>query len=56
MNYEMSGTVTFMFSGVDTESADPSEAIHEVESMGLEELLLYSNDVVDVHVEQVTAV
>jgi len=52
MSYEMSGTVTFVFGGVIIDGNDPAEAIHEVETMSIEELLTYSDDVVEVHVER----
>jgi hypothetical protein len=47
---EMEGTVTFGFSGVVIEGADPIEAIHEVETMNLYELLDFADDTLDVKV------
>jgi len=49
--FEMHGTVTFQFSGIKIVGDDPAEAIHEVETMSVSELLEYTDDVVDVHVE-----
>ena len=50
MAYEMEGTVTFGFSGVVAGDRDPAEAIHEVETMSLQDLLDYADDTLDVRV------
>ena len=52
MGYRLAGTVTFEFSGYETDEIDPFEARHEVETLSVSALLDYMDDVVDVHVEE----
>ena len=51
MGYRLSGTVTFTFSGYESDDIDPVEARHEVETLSLDDLLFYASDVVHVEVE-----
>lgn len=54
MPYVLDGIATFAFEGVEIEGYDPQGAVHEVETMGVRELLEYAMDALEVKVVKMT--